>query len=219
MIAAREWGACDMIPPCPSTAPTLIPAGFQLGAAAQQSLSTELLLQLSWIRSNWNRRGLVSPNSVSLEQRIIEHRFEYHTPRVLNQIDGDHFGLLVRVLLGRLREGKFLERIEGRLPKIVDDPIKFHRRYYGKWIKANSKWLQLDKSELCQALFRFLFSLLSTDKEKTELSPADPKRRKMCDAGWQSFHISEDELESLVRKVVTQYFDDAWELAPWRLAP
>ena len=212
MIAARQFGAFDMIPPCPSTDPTLIPAVLEVGAAAQQSLSTELLHQLNWIRSHWNRRGHVSPNSVPFEQRIIEDRFEHHTPSVLNQTDGDHFGLLVRVLLGKMQDRNFLERIEGPLPKMVTDPIKFHRLYYRKWTVANGSWRELDSSRLCQALSKFLFRRLSTDKEDTELSPADPKRRKTCNAGWKSFYITEAELQSLVMEVVTQYLEDARRL-------
>ena len=143
---------------------------------------------------------------------MTAERFEHHVPSVLNQTDGDHFGLLVRVLLGKMKDGKFLERIEGPLPRLVTDPIKFHRDYYKRWTDANGSWRELDFSGLCEALYKFLFRLLSTDKKDTELSPADPKRRKMCNAGWKSFYITEAEMKSLVMHVVTQYLEDARRL-------
>jgi len=201
-----------MSPAWPSTHPTLIPGLVEVGAAALQSLSTELQIQLAWIRTHWNRRGHFTSKSVPFQQRMTAELFEHHVPSVLNQTDGDHFGLLVRVLLGKMHDGKFLERIEGPLPKLATDPIKFHRLYYKRWTVANGSWLELDSSRLCQALSKFLFRLLSTDKEETELSPADPKRRKTCNAGWKSFYITEAELKSLVMDVVTQYLEDARRL-------
>jgi len=212
MSAARQWGARDEPPARPSTHPALLPGLAEVGVAAIQSLSTELHIQLDWMRTHWNRRGHFTSKSVPFQQRLTAQRFEHHVPSVLNQTDGDHFGLLVRILLGKMHDGKFLERIEGSIPRLAIDPIKFHRSYYKRWTDANDRWRELDSSRLADALYEFLFMLWTTDKQGTELVPRDPKRRKLCNAGWKSFYISEAELKSLAMDVVTQYLRNVRQL-------
>ena len=177
-----------------------------------QALSTEVQTRLAWMRTRLNRRGHVTSKSVPFHQRLAEERFEHHVPRVPNQTDGDHFGLLVRVLLRKLLDGRFLERIDAPLPKLATDPLKFHRLYYKRWTDANGRWRELDPRRLANALYKFLFLLLSTDKQGTEVFPADPKRRKTCNVGWKSFYITEGELKSLAMDVATGYYEDVRHL-------
>jgi len=79
-------------------------------------------------------------------------------------------------------------------------------------VKANDRWRELNRGKLASAVYTFLFMLLSTDKQGEETFPADPKRRKTCNAGWKCFFITDEELRSLALEVATGYLEDAAHL-------
>ena len=124
--------------------------------------------------------------------------------------DGAAFRLICDLLLGVLREWKFLERIEvdkktGRIPRAARDTTKFHRVYWKDFqVICLQPFSELTEAEQYAALRLFLWRKFSTDPSGKAMVPPEGKKAKKL--SWAGFWLTEVEVESISEAVMSAYF-------------
>ena len=181
---------------------------FRWGATAHKALCLAAQQQLDWMRDNEIRHGRPTKFSKTLEQRIVDDDFGQHgggRPAEKGQQLGDRLGLLLRLVLQHLADENYLNRCEGRVPAAAIDPKKLHQRLYKQWVSRNPDWDNLEEGDQRQRLRDVLFKMWTTDKKGQVMRPSEEKRRRLCEASWNTFWLSDHELDTLVASVISTY--------------
>ena len=124
--------------------------------------------------------------------------------QALDQL-GDRLGLLLRLVLQHLADEKYLDRCEGTVPAAATDPKKLHSRLYKQWFTTNADWDSLEEPDQRQRLRNVLFKMWTTDKNGQVMRPSAEQQRRLCEASWNTFWLSDDELDTLVASVLSTY--------------
>ena len=185
-------------------------------AAAMQSLLTEGQKQRAWMNRNPIRHGKGTERSVSLETRLATDNFGVHSndgsmrPVEASHHQGDIFKLVIRLVQKQLQEGNFLERCgrDAQVPRAATDPEKLHRLHYRKFVEKNPHFSQKPAAKQMSIIRGWLFDMWSTDPRKMVMSPSGSAPRVKCTASWGDFWLDDDELDSLVSNVITEFREE-----------
>ena len=183
-------------------------SSFRWGAAAHTALCQAAQEQLDWMRNNEIRHGRPTKFSKTLDQRIEDNDFGRHgggRPAEKGQQLGDRLGLLLRLVLKHLADENYLNRCEGRVPAAAINPKKLHQRLYKQWVHNNAAWDSLEEPDQRQRLRDVLFKMWTTDKKGQVMRPLEEQRRRLCEASWNKFWLSDHELDTLVASVISTY--------------
>ena len=186
------------------------------GAAAMQSLLTEGQKQRAWMNRNPIRHGKGTERSVSLETRLATDNFGVHSndgsmrPVEASHHQGDIFKLVIRLVQKQLEEGNFLERCgrDAQVPRAATDPEKLHRLHYRKFVEKNPHFSRKPAAKQMSIIRGWLFDMWSTDPRKMVMSPSGSAPRVKCTASWGDFWLDDDELDSLVFHVITEFREE-----------
>ena len=181
---------------------------FRWGATAHLALSRAAQQQLDWMRSNEIRHGRSTKFSKTLQQRIVDDDFRQHgggRPAERGHQLGDRLGLLIRLVLQYLKDEKYLDRCKGHVPAAATNPNKLHSRLYRQWATTYANWDRLAEADQRQNLRAVLFKMWTTDKKGQVMRPSEEKRRRLCEASWNTFWLSDHELDDLVASVISTY--------------
>ena len=197
----------------PASHVTLTTRPYGWGAGAFQSLLTEGQKQRAWMNRNPIRHGRGTERSVSLETRLATDNFGEHSgdgsmrPVEEGHDQGDIFKLVIRLIQKQLREGNFLERCggDGWVPRAATDPEKWHGMYYRKFVEKNPHFSRKPAAEQMSIIRAWLFNLWSTDPNKRVMRPTGSAPLVLCSASWGDFWLEDDELDSLVFHVITDF--------------
>ena len=160
------------------------------------------------MRKNAIRHGRPSKHSKTLAQRIEEEDFEQHGGKRPVESDhhlGDRLGLLLRLVLQHLEDEKYLHRCQNEVPKAATDPQRLHRKLYTYWVNTYPNYDDLTETTQMQILRAVLFKMWTTDKKGEVMRPEEKERRRQCEASWNTFWMTDAELDDLVTWVITTY--------------
>ena len=181
---------------------------FRWGATAHRSLCQAALLQLDGMRNNAIRHGRPTKFPKTLDQRIVQDDFGQHgggRPVERGHQRGDRLGLLLRLVLQHLADKDYLDRCEGPVPVAATNPMKLHSRLYKHWVTKYADWDSLEEPDQRQRLRDMLFKMWTTDKKGQVMRPSEKQQRRLCEASWNTFWLSDDELDTLVASVISTY--------------
>ena len=187
-------------------------SAIERGAAADKALTLAAQEQLEWMRKNAIRHGRPSKHSKTLAQRIEDEDFEQHGGKRPMESDhhlGDRLGFLLTLVLQYLRDGGYLLRCTGEVPRAAQDPRRLHGRLYTHWLTNYANWDTLTEATQRCHLRAILFKMWNTDKKREVMRPEEEQRRRLCEASWNKFWLSDDELDDLVISVISTYRAEA----------
>ena len=153
------------------------------------------------VMSQVNRLKAIPPN--------LPHHGSSGKPHVFTIEEGNAVRELFEILLAEFRRTQIIDRVKpGRgqkaVPKQCSDPIAFHESYATGFVKSyDGNFDELEATDQCQVLESFLRAKFSTDKYGKCMVPEDLKRRKVLT--WSGFYITEDELQDILKQVLTAY--------------
>ena len=113
--------------------------------------------------------------------------------------------MLLRLVLQHLADKDYFDRCKGPVPVTATNPMKLHSKLYKHWVTTYEDWDSLEESDQRKRLRDMLFEMWTTDKEGEVMRPWEEQRRRLCEAGWSTFWLSDHELDILVASVIRTY--------------
>ena len=181
------------------------------GLAAMQSLLSEAQEQRTWTNTNVIRHGMDTKRSCPVEDRLSSGNVAIHgndgSMRLVrqDQIAGECFKLLTRLVQGHLKQRNLLQRCGDRVPRAATNPRKFCRMYYRWFVEKHLYFSEKSTAEQMCILRSWLFDLWSTDSMKHVMRPDVLARRVKCRASWGDFWLTDHELDALVSHVIKAF--------------
>ena len=119
---------------------------------------------------------------------------------------GDKLRLVWQLLLHAIHDRRFLQRCNP-IPRSATDCDKFHAVHTCKFLRHISpqSWDELDVAGKKSRLTAYLFLKFSTDPGRRELLPPANKTQHRADICWNSFWLSQGELDEFTQNAVDAY--------------